>query len=104
MNATPRERAEALPAAALFETRKADQHADLLPAPLNRARAHGFALRAELGRAAAAGGSGEQGSQGAHGVVLGALAQEAINRPNVDWQDKIPRGVLRRLRNISETA
>ena len=31
------------------------------------------------------------------------LTLEAINRPNIDWQEKIRRGILRRLRNISET-
>ena len=30
--------------------------------------------------------------------------QEASNRPNIDWQEKIHRGILRDLRNISETA
>ena len=30
-------------------------------------------------------------------------AQEAKNRPNIDWQEKIHRGILRGLRNISET-
>jgi hypothetical protein len=29
--------------------------------------------------------------------------QEAINRPNIDWQDQIHREILRGLRNISET-
>ena len=29
--------------------------------------------------------------------------QEAKNRPNIDWQDKIHRGISRGLRNISET-
>ena len=28
--------------------------------------------------------------------------QEAISRPNIDWQDQIHRGILRGLRNISE--
>ena len=32
-----------------------------------------------------------------------SLAQEAKNRPNIDWQEKIHRGILRGLRNISET-
>ena len=32
-----------------------------------------------------------------------ALVQGAINRPNIDWQEKIHRGILRSLRNISET-
>ena len=31
------------------------------------------------------------------------VIQEAKNRPNIDWQDKIHRGILRGLRNISET-
>ena len=31
------------------------------------------------------------------------LGQEVINRPNVDWQEQIHRGILRGLRNISET-
>jgi hypothetical protein len=31
------------------------------------------------------------------------FAQEAKNRPNIDWQDKIHRGILWGLRNISET-
>jgi hypothetical protein len=30
--------------------------------------------------------------------------QEAKNRPNIDWQEKIHREILRGLRNISETA
>jgi hypothetical protein len=29
--------------------------------------------------------------------------EEAKNRPNIDWQEKIHRGILRGLRNISET-
>ena len=29
--------------------------------------------------------------------------EEAKNRPNIDWQDKIHRGILRGLKNISET-
>ena len=31
------------------------------------------------------------------------VAQEAKNRPNIDWQQKIHGGILRGLRNISET-
>jgi hypothetical protein len=31
------------------------------------------------------------------------MSQEARNRPNIDWQEKIHRGILRGLRNISET-
>ena len=31
------------------------------------------------------------------------MSQEAKNRPNIDWQEKIHRGILRSLRNISET-
>ena len=30
-------------------------------------------------------------------------AQEARNRPNIDWQEQIQRGILRGRRNISET-
>jgi hypothetical protein len=33
---------------------------------------------------------------------LEVAVQSAKNRPNVDWQDKIHRGILRGLRNISE--
>ena len=40
--------------------------------------------------------------QGGNAAVVDAL-QEAINRPNIDRQDKIRRGVSRGLRNISET-
>jgi hypothetical protein len=29
--------------------------------------------------------------------------EEAKNRPNIDWQEKIHRGIVRGLRNISET-
>ena len=29
--------------------------------------------------------------------------QEAVNRPSVDWQGEIHRGILRGLRNISQT-
>jgi hypothetical protein len=32
-----------------------------------------------------------------------AVVQEVRNRPNIDWQDQIHRGILRGLRNISET-
>jgi hypothetical protein len=32
-----------------------------------------------------------------------ARFQEAKNRPNIDWQEKIHRRILRGLRNISET-
>ena len=32
-----------------------------------------------------------------------ALVEEAKSTPNIDWQDKIRRGILRGLRNISET-
>ena len=31
------------------------------------------------------------------------LLQEVRNRPNIDWQEQIHRGILRGLRNISET-
>jgi hypothetical protein len=34
---------------------------------------------------------------------LSDLLQEVINRPNIDWQEQIHRGILRGLRNISET-
>jgi hypothetical protein len=37
------------------------------------------------------------------GVVKRVSDQEAINRPNIDWQGQIRRGILRGLRNISET-
>ena len=33
----------------------------------------------------------------------GNKGEEAKNRPNIDWQEKIHRGILRGLRNISET-
>ena len=32
-----------------------------------------------------------------------SVHQEAKNRPNIDWQETIHRGILRGLRNISET-
>ena len=35
--------------------------------------------------------------------VVVAVVQEAINGPNIDWQDEFHRGILRGLRNISET-
>ena len=31
------------------------------------------------------------------------LIQEVRNRPNIDWQDQMHRGILRSLRNISDT-
>jgi nucleoside-diphosphate-sugar epimerase len=31
------------------------------------------------------------------------MVQEAINRRDIDWQEKIHRGILRGLRNISDT-
>ena len=31
------------------------------------------------------------------------VGEEAKNTPNIDWQEKIHRGILRGLRNISET-
>ena len=31
------------------------------------------------------------------------MGQEAGNWPNIDWQEKIHRGILRGVRNISET-
>ena len=44
--------------------------------------------------------------QHAPGLVAAKLRaaepQEAINRPNIDWQDQIHRGICRGLRNISE--
>ena len=36
-------------------------------------------------------------------TLVPVTGQEAINRPNIDWQEKIHRGILRGLRNISET-
>ena len=35
--------------------------------------------------------------------TIEVLRQEAKNRPNIDWQEQIHRGILRGLRNISET-
>ena len=34
---------------------------------------------------------------------LAVANEEAINRPNIDWQEKIHRWILRGLRNISDT-
>jgi hypothetical protein len=35
-----------------------------------------------------------------HTDAVARVDQEAINRPNIDWQDEIHRGILRGLRNI----
>ena len=43
------------------------------------------------------------GAQNPHAELMSKMGQEARNRPNIDWQDKIHRGILRGLRNISET-
>ena len=37
------------------------------------------------------------------GLYAARMAQEAVNRQNIDWQGKIHRGILQGLRNISET-
>ena len=38
-----------------------------------------------------------------HFLWVCRIFQEATNGPNIDWQDKIHRRILRGLRNISET-
>ena len=57
-------------------------------------------LRQEIGaltaEAAAVGGADSE-------IVQEGACQEAKNRPNIDWQDKTHRGVLRRPRKFSET-
>ena len=59
-----------------------------------------------LSRFPAHGGAGDADAEAHHHDLedLDALPdQEAGNGPDVDWQEKIHRGTLRGLRNISET-
>jgi hypothetical protein len=48
-------------------------------------------------------GEGDEAPDPKNEALLRYLAQEARNRPNIDWQDKIHRAILRGLRNFSET-
>ena len=36
-------------------------------------------------------------------LVPAPTPEETKNRPNIDWQEKMHRGIVRGLRNISET-